>query len=456
MEFYRKIQQKLQEWRHYDSRKPLILRGARQVGKTTAVHEFGASFSQYIYLNLEKPTDTAHFDDYKDINELTQRIFLAHNKSVQKLADTLLFIDEIQERPEVMNLLRYFYEDMPQLCVIAAGSMLESIFDHQYQFPVGRVEYFVLRPANFEEFLHANQETAALEVINTIPLPDYATDRLFDLFHTFALIGGMPEIVKQYTRTKDLKSLHRYFQSIINSYIDDVEKYAVSSAQVQYLRFVIKSMFSVAGTRIKFENFANSNYKSKDMGESLRTLEKAMILNLSYPTTHHTLPLLPDYKKSPKLHILDTGLLNHFVGLQLEVLSKKELCDVYQGTMIELLVGQEIKSTQYDSLEPLHFWVRDKKGSNAEVDYILNFNGKLVPVEVKSGKIGKLKSLLMYMDLVPHTMAVRVFGGKLSIDTVTTPNGKEFKLLNLPYFLSFQIYEYLAWFENCDTKIKIK
>lgn len=456
MEFYRKIQQKLQEWRRYDSRKPLILRGARQVGKTTAVHEFGASFSQYIYLNLEKPTDTAHFDDYKDINELTQRIFLAHNKSVQKLADTLLFIDEIQERPEVMNLLRYFYEDMPQLCVIAAGSMLESLFDHQYQFPVGRVEYFVLRPANFEEFLHANQETAALEVINTIPLPDYATDRLFDLFHTFALIGGMPEIVKQYTLTKDLKSLRRYFQSIINSYIDDVEKYAASSAQVQYLRFVIKSMFSVAGTRIKFENFANSNYKSKDMSESLRTLEKAMILNLSYPTTHHTLPLLPDYKKSPKLHILDTGLLNHFVGLQLEVLSKKELSDVYQGTMIELLVGQEIKSTQYDSLEPLHFWVRDKKGSDAEVDYILNFNGKLVPVEVKSGKIGKLKSLLMYMDLVPHTMAVRVFGGKLSIDTVTTPNGKEFKLLNLPYFLSYQLYEYLAWFENYDSKNKLK
>ena len=116
--------------------------------------------------------------------------------------------------------------------------------------------------------------------------------------------------------------------------------------------------------------------------------------------------------------------------------------------MIELLVGQEIKSTQYDSLEPLHFWVRDKKGSDAEIDYILNFNGKLVPVEVKSGKIGKLKSLLMYMDLVPHTMAVRVYGGKLSIDTVTTPNGKEFKLLNLPYVLSFQMYSYLEWFEG--------
>lgn len=452
MEFYRKIQPKLQEWRHYDSRKPLILRGARQVGKTTAVNEFGASFGQYIYLNLEKPKDAAHFEDYKDINELTQRIFLAHNKSTQKLADTLLFIDEIQERPKAMNLLRYFYEDLPELCVIAAGSMLESLFDHQYQFPVGRVEYFVLRPANFEEFLHAKQETAALEVINTIPLPDYAADRLFDLFHTFALIGGMPEIVKQYTRSKDLKSLQRYFQSIINSYIDDVEKYAISSAQAQYLRFVIKSMFSVAGSRIKFENFANSNYKSKDMGESLRTLEKAMILNLAYPTTHHTLPLLPDYKKSPKLHILDIGLLNHFVGLQLEILSKKELSGVYQGAMIELLVGQEIKSTQYESLEPLHFWVRDKKGSDAEIDYLLNFNGKLIPVEVKSGKIGKLKSLLMYMDLAPHTMAVRVYGGKLSIDTVTTPKGKEFKLLNLPYFLSFKMYEYLGWFENYIQK----
>jgi uncharacterized protein len=448
MEFYRKIQLKLQEWRHYNSRKPLILRGARQVGKTTAIHEFGTSFSQYIYLNLEKPKDSVLFDDYTDIHDLTQKIFLAHNKSVQKLEDTLLFIDEIQERPKVMNLLRYFYEDIPSLSVIAAGSMLESLFDHQYQFPVGRVEYFVLRPANFEEFLHANNETAALEVITTVPLPEYATDRLFDLFHTFALIGGMPEIVKQYARTKDLKSLNRYFQSIINSYIDDVEKYAISSVQVQYLRFVIKSMFSAAGSRIKFENFANSNYKSKDMGESLRTLEKAMILNLSYPTTNHLLPLIPDYKKSPKLQILDTGLLNHFVGLQMEILKTKALNEVYRGTMIELLVGQEIKSTHYDSLEPLHFWVRDKKASDAEVDYILNFHGKLIPVEVKSGKIGKLKSLLIYMDLAPHTMAVRVYGGKLSIDNVTTPNGKEFKLLNLPYFLSFKIYEYLDWFES--------
>lgn len=448
IEFERKIQPKLQEWRTNNGRKPLVLRGARQVGKTTAIHEFGKTFSQYIYLNLERPADNTLFENYNDIDELSQKIFLAHNKSLSKADDTLLFIDEIQEKPAVMNILRYFYEDIPSLYVIAAGSMLESLFDHNYQFPVGRVEYLILRPANFEEFLDANHETEALQVLRTIPAPHYSNDRLFDLFQSFALVGGMPEIVKQYAHTKDLKSLSRYFNSIINSYMDDVEKYAISSAQVQYLRFVIKSMFLVAGSRIKFENFANSNYKSKDMGESLRTLAKALILNLSYPTTNTRLPLIPDYKKSPKLHVLDTGLLNFFVGLQLEILQKKELSDIYQGAMIEHLVGQEMQSLQFQSLDPISFWVRDKKASDAEIDYILNFNGKLVPIEVKSGKIGKLKSLLIYMDECHHTMAVRVYGGKLNIETHNTPKGKEFKLMNLPYYLSSQIWAYLDWFEE--------
>jgi len=143
------------------------------------------------------------------------------------------------------------------------------------------------------------------------------------------------------------------------------------------------------------------------MSESLRTVEKAMLLQLVYPTTTATLPLIPDLKKSPRLQVLDTGMLNYFVGLQKDILETKDLQNVYKGTMIEHLVGQEILTFQYRAWSSLAFWVRDKKDSSAELDYLYLFDSKLIPIEVKSGADGRLKSLHLFMDLAPHTLAIR-------------------------------------------------
>lgn len=449
--YRRNILAELEKWAKKKDRKPLVLRGARQVGKTTLVNMFANNFQHYIYLNLELKEDRKPFEDFTTIDVLVQTLFLQKNISVSRKENTLLFIDEIQELPEALQILRYFYEKEPAIPVIAAGSLLETIFNTEISFPVGRVEYLVVRPVSFDEFLLAIGETETLAQLQTIPFNDFAYDKLLSLFHTYALIGGMPEVVKQYAATKDVTDLSGIYNSLLTSYSDDVEKYAKGQAQVHQIRQVMQSMYAEAGKRIKFEGFGKSNYGSREMGEALRTLEKAMLVQLIYPNTAATLPLLPDKRKSPKLQLLDTGLLNFSLGIQKDIIGTKDLLTVYNGTVIEHLTGQEILTTHYSSLKALHFWVREKKTSMAEVDYLYAFDAKLIPVEVKAGVEGKLKSLHLYMDMAPHNLAVRFCAARPGISTITTATDKKYFLLTLPYFLASQIHSYLVWFENKVT-----
>ena len=443
--FRRKIQEELGKWAASKDRKPLVLRGARQVGKTTIVGQFAANYKQFISFNLELQSDKEAFLNISDFEGFVQSLFLMKNKSFSKRADTLLFIDEIQEVPEAFNLLRFFYERMPELSVVVAGSMLETLFNSKLSFPVGRVDYLVVRPVSFYEFLGAIGEEEALEQLNIVPFNDFAFTKLIGLYHLYALLGGMPEVIKKYAETRDITALNKIYNSLITSYLDDVEKYAHSNNQVQAIRHAIKASFFEAGKRIKFQGFGKSNYGSKEMGEALRTLEKAFILSLLHPTTGTKLPIIPDYKKSPRLQLLDTGLLNYMVGLQKDLLGSNDLNAVYQGTLIEHLVGQELISDQYETLASLNFWVREKNTSSAEIDYLINYEGHLIPIEVKAGKEGKLKSLHLFMDETPGNIAVRFYAGKISITEVKTAKGKEFKLLNLPYFLAGKVREYLDW-----------
>ena len=444
--FKRQLLLELENWRQSKPRKPLVIRGARQVGKTTLVNQFATQYEQYIYLNLELSEDKEPFENFTSIEHLINTVFFLKSKTLAKKNTTLIFIDEIQEVPKALNTLRYFYELAPEISVIAAGSMLETLFDKHISFPIGRVEYKVIRPVSFPEFLSAMGETAALEQLTQVPFATFAHTKLLRLFHTYALIGGMPEIVQHYATHKDLVRLGPMYDSLIIGYMDDVGKYAKSRAQILHLRHCIQSSFAQAGKRIKFEGFGNAAYKSREMGESLRTLEKALLLQLIYPCTTATLPLVPDIKKSPRLQILDSGLLNYFVGIQKEIIGTDDLNKIYQGTLIEHLIGQEILACQYNALSALHFWVREKKESTAEVDYLFPYDGLIIPIEVKSGKEGTLKSLHSYMDLAPHDMAIQFYAGALNITNAITKNGKQYQILNLPYFLGSQIEQYIAWF----------
>jgi predicted AAA+ superfamily ATPase len=446
--FERKLYQELEDWRKAPNRKPLVIRGARQVGKTTLVHTFGKRFKQYIYINLERPKDFELFKSFEDIQQLITRVFLEKRMQLKFLSETLLFIDEIQEMPEVVNQLRYFKEEIPDLAVIAAGSMLETLMGKNLSFPVGRVEYKVLRPVSFEEYLMAMDEQMLLEEFHKTPIEKYAEPALFKAFHTYAILGGMPEVIQHYQRKQDLTDLGPIYDSLINSYLDDAEKYAKNDSQLQLIRFGIQQAMLHAGHRISFQGFGNSNYSSKSIAEILRAMEKTHLLQLIYPCTSTTLPLQPDYKKTPRIQFLDTGLLNFSAGIQKEIFGTKDLSDVHKGTIIEHLVGQELLSVQSLSLNRLQFWVREKKQSDAEIDFLYAFKGKLVPIEVKSGASGKLKSLHVFMEQSTLNFAIRFYGGTKSIDKIKTASGKVFYLLSLPYFLCSKIESYIKWLQN--------
>jgi predicted AAA+ superfamily ATPase len=446
--FKRKLTEDLDRWKKSSFRKPLIIRGARQVGKTTLIEMFSAGFDYFIHLNLERNEDKKIFENNDQIESILQILYLRANISPAPNASLLIFIDEIQNSPQAVRLLRYFYEQAGHLYVIAAGSLLETILGKKISFPVGRVEYLVLRPFSFEEYLIAKKEMAACEVLDRIPFPEYGHKRLLDLFTEYCLVGGMPEVLKNYVENKDLVAIGRIFESLITTYLDDVEKYAQNDSQIKVIRHVINNAIKLAGERIKFEGFADSNYKSKDIGECFRILEKTYFLSLMYPTTNVQPPLFENIRKSPKLQILDTGILNYFAGVQLMILTSDLLDTVFEGRIAEHIVGQELLSLKSGALAKNYFWVKEKKQSNAEVDYVLQINNLLIPIEVKLGKTGRLRSLMEFMDLCPHNFAVRIYSGELKLETTKTLKGKEFTLLNLPFYLTGKAPDYINWYMN--------
>ncbi len=445
--FSRSILLEFNQWADRSNRKPLVLRGARQVGKTTAVDLWADQFDQYLYLNLELPEDRALFKRELGFEERVESIFFYKN-AIRDRGKTLLFIDEIQNAPQAVTELRYFYEKAGNIFVIAAGSLLESLIDRHISFPVGRVEYHVMRPLSFREFLEASDETQAIRIFDQIPMPNYAHERLLKLFHRFAFIGGMPEIVKVYLDTRDLNRLKSVYESLIVSYLDDVEKYASNQTQSAVLRHIIRNAFFEAGSRITFQGFGKSNYRSREMSQAFAVLEKAMLIHLIYPTTHAQPPLLADRKRSPKLQLLDTGLINYFAGLQKDLFQSADLNNVYKGKIAEHIVGQELLAVNTSVLHGLHFWVREKKQSTAEMDFIVPFGDYLIPIEVNSGAAGRLRSLHQFIDQAPHPYAVRFYSEEVCIDTVKTIDGKPFFLLNLPYYLVNRLDDYLDWFLN--------
>jgi predicted AAA+ superfamily ATPase len=440
--YERNILKDLREWASRPDRKPLVLRGARQVGKTTAVNIFSREYDTFLSFNLDIESEKELFEDRKlTFDELMKALYFYKNKPVTS-GKTLIFIDEIQNSPYAVERMRYFYESAPHLHVIAAGSLLESLIDRRISFPVGRVEYLFMRPLTFDEFLRAMKEQSAYEALMEYPVPSYAHEKLMKLFHTYCLIGGMPEIVAQYAEHGDIVALSRIYDALLTAYSDDVEKYASSSAKAVVIRHAIASASREAGQRIHFQNFGNSNYKSREMGEALRTLEKAMLIDVLYPVTQTRLPLAPDGKKSPKLLFLDTGLLNYRAGLQKELFAAADIQSVYQGKIAEHIVGQELISRIRYSVDRPSFWVREKKQSTAEVDYVIINNDRIIPVEVKSGAEGRLRSLHLFMDDAPHSVAVRMYGGKYGIERIKTPAGKPFTLINLPYYCACMIDRY--------------
>lgn len=449
MPFYRLLNKELNLWKNNPQRKPLLLRGARQVGKTTLIENFGAHYSQFIHLNLERPTDLRFFQDYEDVNTLLDALFLEKNISSDKQSDTLLFIDEIQESPEAISQLRYFHEDFPELHVIAAGSLLEHVMHKVKSFPVGRIQYLYLHPLNFVEYLHAVGNTSALEQLKKIPIPHFAHQTLKNLFHEYAIIGGMPEVINRYIQNRNLADLPIYYESIWRAYKDDVEKYSRNNTDAKVIRHIMDTAHNYVDQRIKFQNFGNSNYRSREVGEAMRSLNDARIIQLIHATTDITPPIKADFKKSPRLQFLDTGLVNYELNIQADMLAMDDLNNSYKGAIIPHLITQELISLNTINYHKPNFWVREKSQSSAEVDVVIPYKDKIIPIEVKSGKTGTLKSLHQFIEQSDHNYAIRLYAGEFSIEEHETAiNKKPYLLMNLPYYLGTQLNGYIDYFIN--------
>jgi len=433
--FERNIIAYLEEWAAKKNRKPLILRGSRQVGKTTLVDSFAENFENYLYLNFEKnPSAINLFEKEQEIDDLVAAIFLFCNKE-NKSGKTLLFIDEIQNSNMAITKLRYFYEAKnPDLYVIAAGSLLETMLIKNVSFPVGRVEYLAVRPCVFNEFLRAINEIQLEKALLNCKIPEAIHQKTMNLFNTFTLIGGMPEVVADYAEHKNFVGLNSIYESLLTSYRDDVAKYARNETMSQTIRYILRSGWKFAAERITLGGFAGSPYKSREMGEAFRTLEKTFVLELCHPTTDTLVPITKDLKRSPKLLWLDCGLVNYAANVQKEVFGAMDILDVWRGKIAEQIVAQELLALDNRVSNIRDFWVRNKKDSEAEVDFVLQFDNKVIPIEVKSGHNAKLRSLHLFMEEAPHDIAVRVWSQPFSVDKVTTQQGKNFKLINLPFY----------------------
>jgi uncharacterized protein len=452
LNFTRHILSSLEVWKASNTRKPLLLRGARQVGKTTLINSFAQQYEHCILLNLEKPAHRSYLEDFDEVKTIVEALFLSNKISIEAVGKTLLFLDEIQESPKAIQLLRYFYEEIPELHVIAAGSLLEFAMRKVKSFPVGRIEFLYLHPLNFSEYLQAIGHQGAFEQLHQVPVKPIAHKILINLFHRYAVTGGMPEVVQRDVEKNNLGDLPQVYESIWQTYKNDVEKYTGNETERRVIKHIIDTATLYVDQRITFEGFGNSNYRSREVGDALRTLEEARIIRLIYPTTEIQPPIKPDLKKSPRLQFLDTGLVNHSLGIQGEMLGLKDFSAAYRGTIIPHLITQEwISISTYTDHKP-NFWVREKKQSQAEVDLIFPYKNKVIPIEVKSGSTGSLRSLHQFINTAEHPYAVRIYGGEFGITKAVTPAGKPYLLMNLPYYLGTKITEYIEWFvENNDS-----
>ena len=430
--FGRLVMSDLRHWAESPTRKPLVLRGARQVGKSTLVKEFGKEFDVFISLNRER---REHRDLFAyDIDDVVQLIFVKANKSIDSNKRTLLFIDEIQNSPQAVALLRYFYEDYPWLYVIAAGSLLVTLLDQHVSFPVGRVQYMHLSPCSFSDFLGAMNQTMLKQNVENLSVSEAMHPMVMDMFSKFALVGGMPEAVAMYAENRDIVAVSEVYANLLRSYSEDVERYARNETMKNVIRLILKNGWTHSAEQITLGNFAESGYKSREDGEALRALERTYILELVYPVTSGILPVLQEHARKPKIFFHDAGIINYAAKIQQEVMASRNIMDTWRGKLAEQMVAQELLSGSMNAEAHRDFWVRNTKSATSELDFVYVYEGRVIPIEVKAGHNSHLKSLQIFMESTDHDFAVRVWNNSLQIDEVVTNGGKKFRLLSLPFY----------------------
>lgn len=436
-------------WQSKNGRKPLIIRGARQVGKSYLVSDFAKkNFPHLVEINFEKRSGLQDLFVGKQPEKIRTLLELEFKTKIIP-GETLLFLDEIQAAPQVIPILRYFYEEIPELHVIAAGSLLEfTLSDHTFSMPVGRVEYLYLGPMTFEEFLLALNEKELFEFLGnyslTETIPSSIHNRYLELVKLYCFLGGMPQVLNDYLQNKSLEQCDVIKHSILTSYKDDFGKY---KKKINFSRLVtvFQKLPQLVGEKIKYVNI-DPHEKAKDLAQ---TLDLFCLARLCYRVFHSSCSGLPLgaqlNQKIFKLLFLDIGLMNASLGLNL--LDYEKVTDVgliHQGKMSEQFIGGHLLYQKPVYIDPeLYYWVREKATSAAEVDYVISMGEKIIPIEVKSGKSGRLKSLHYFLKEKKQSLGVRFNNQVPSLlkTKVLLTDGTpiSFTLLSLPFYLIGQL-----------------
>lgn len=433
----------LRQWSERNPHKPLVIRGARQVGKSTLVREFGREFDVFIEVNLELQEDAAIFRQTDKVEDIWQYLCLKNHVVSDRAKRMLLFIDEIQEVPQAVALLRYFYERMPWLYVITAGSRLQSLLKTRVSFPVARVEYLNLRPFSFVEYVNAVEGKDWADMVRGLNVPALMHGRMMALFNQYALVGGMPEAVAAFAARRDIAHLSPIYNSLLKGYDEDVERYAKNEEQVRIIRHILKTAWLSAAETITFAGFGNSSYTSTQIHDAMDCLERAYLLSLDYPVTSTQAPAIPSTRRAPKLIMVDSGITNFVAGIQIEYLQNSNLLDTWRGRAAEQIVAQELRVVLDNQLrDEQYYWLRDKKGAKAEVDFVLQQDARMVPIEVKAGTNSHLRSLHSFVNNSSHPVtAVRLWSGEFLVqDTFTpAPDSRPYKLISVPFYYVGQL-----------------
>jgi uncharacterized protein len=437
MKYYdRDIDKSLQEWRLREQRKPLLIRGARQVGKSASVRELSKTFSSFVEVNFESHRDVcAFFQNAIEPDKIIQFLSAYYGKQIRP-GETLLFFDEIQLCPGALLSLRYFFEKLPDLHVIAAGSLLEFSLESIPSFAVGRLEILYIYGFSFQEFLNAKGEKPLLQVLNQAnfsnPLPEALHQKLLNELRLFMIIGGMPEVVSEFIQKKELLTVQRILNSLVQTTKTDFGKYR-EKVPSSRLYDVWLSAAGQVGSKFIYRNIPNES-NQKQLKESLDLLLKAGILHAVTHSSGNGIPLGAE-ADAAKRKILphDTGIYLSLLGLELRTLITDDLLLINDGALAELFCGLElIKYSAADKEPALWYWHREAPNANAEVDYLLQKGKDVIPVEVKARTRGGMKSLNLFLEEKSSPYGYRV----------SSENFSEYKNIKvLPLYAVFKMQE---------------
>jgi predicted AAA+ superfamily ATPase len=398
----RLIDKELLLWKDETGHKPLLLRGARQVGKSSSVRRLAERFESFIEIDFEKNRNVRDlFAGDLEVREICAKLSILLRKSIIP-GKTLLFFDEIQACPNAISALRYFYEDYPELHVIAAGSLLEFALEELPSFGVGRIQSMFMYPFSFAEFMTAcNEELLWNEVCMASPekpLNRMFHERCLEYLRKFLVIGGMPAVVSKYVETNDFLATQKVLSGLINSLKADFSKYKTRVPDLQ-IAAAFEAVVHQNGGKFNFARVEQLNYRQ--VKESLHLLQMA---DLVVPVTHSSANGIPlgaeANRKKQKMILLDTGIFQRILGVELaDLLFAKEFDAVNKGAIAEQYVGLELlKSASCYMPESLHFWSCENPKSSAEIDFLIQQGEKIIPIEVKSGTSGKMQSMHLFLD----------------------------------------------------------